>query len=182
MYGEVDNGEVDRGLALFVIEAGARWPRWGQLEARRRATSSVVDAQGSDESVAAFTRRVVERIESVRRSSMLLAYAAMITAPDSRCDPMSSRVQIARTIVSTLSASGGGSLVLAPSLPGSLSERDRHDLFALAGTLCEELSGPDVVVSVRLHGSRPRRQSLRWARSAPGPARTSRASRGGPSA
>lgn len=160
--------EIDESLAFFVLEAGARWPRWGQLEARRREASSVVEAQGADESMAGFAHRVVERVESMRRSSKPLCYAAIITAPHGHGEPLASRVQIARAIVRTLGSSGGGSLILAPSLPTALSDRDRHDLFALAGTLCEGLSGHQVVVSVFLQGLRPSRPWLHWTRELPG--------------
>jgi hypothetical protein len=157
-------GETNTSLALFVLEAGAAWPRWGQLEARRRATNSMVDAQAGDESISGFARRVVGRIDTVCRSSKALAYAAIITAPQTHGEQMPSRVQIARALVRALSDSGGGSLVLAPSTPSTVSEREKHELFALAGTLCEELSGRDVVVSVRLHATRPAGGRLRWSR------------------
>jgi hypothetical protein len=123
-------------VSLVVMEPGSEWP--GHL--------------GDHSNVVAFTQkrekllqRTQEELDTLRRSqqSVRVAVLACNGATDGGDDGY--RAQIARTLLAAVKDTSFGRLVLS----GGESPRLRQELFALAGTLSEQLRGTTATMSLR---------------------------------
>jgi hypothetical protein len=133
--------------SIVVLEAGAAWPSW-LTEYQRLAPNAVVIAQASAESSEVFQSRVLHRIEEAAHTEGARVRVGVIVSAD---QPGQQRVQlrqnVARALLQAMGTTHEAELVIA----GNSEEIDqsRHELFALAGILCEELAGARVNVRVR---------------------------------
>jgi hypothetical protein len=142
---------IEGELSLIVLEQQAKWPACAN-QYQTDHPNSLVEAQPNEETAADFVERVGRRIASLASKGMQPRVA--IIATNSRLDPatLKARHRMAQLAVQAMGLSG--ELVLSASL-GDYSPADehgelvRHELFALAGTLCDELAGTDIGVSVR---------------------------------
>ncbi len=134
-------------LSIVVLEAGAAWPVWiGEYQ--RLAPNAVVIAEARAESLSAFEARAVHRIEeATARSGPSVRVGVMVLADAGNRERASLRRSVARALLSAMGPSHEAELVLAGD--GQELDISRHELFALAGTLCEELGGTHVNVRVR---------------------------------
>jgi hypothetical protein len=137
-----DSGEGD--ASLVVVEAGAAWPACAG-EYQQAQPNSVVEVQPDTESHVEFTARVERRIASIRKRG---AVRVALVAANESLDTVSLRGRHGLATLLAASMDGTGELVLTASV-GSNAERVSHELFALAGALCDELRGSNVSVSVR---------------------------------
>ena len=139
-------------LSIVVLEAGAAWPPW-LTEYQRLAPNAVVIAQAATESADIFQARVLHRVAEASANSGARVRVGVIVSVDS---PTQERVllrqNVARGLLKAMGVAHEAELVLA----GDSEELDasRHQLFALAGTLCEELGGTLVNVRVRFSNSK----------------------------
>ena len=134
-------------MSIVVLEAGAAWPFW-LTEYQQLAPNAVVIAQAATEAADSFQARVLHRIVEASTSSGARVRVGVIVSADSPDQPrLSLRQNVARALLKAMGAGHEAELVLA----GDSEELDasRHELFALAGTLCEELGGSQVNVRVR---------------------------------
>jgi hypothetical protein len=139
-------------MSIVVLEAGAIWPAW-LGEYQRLAPNAVVIAEAGAESAAAFQTRVVHRIEEATQSSgPRVRVGVMVLADKENADRAALRKQVARALLKAMGASHEAELVLAGD--GQELDAARHELFALAGTLCEELGGTHINVRVRFSGGK----------------------------
>ncbi len=138
----------DESLSIIVLEAGAAWPGW-LAEYQRLAPNSVVIAQASGECAESFQVRVLHRVaEAKARSGASHVRAGVIVAVDQPEEQrMELRQGVARALVEAMGSDHEGELVLAGD-SDELSQ-SRHQLFALAGSLCDELRGKGINVRVR---------------------------------
>ena len=153
-------GEGD--ASLVVVEAGAKWPECAG-EYQQAQPNSVVEVQAESESGVAFVERVRRRIATTRKRGAirvaLLAANGVVDRPGKHA-----KYELARTLAGALD--GAGELVLTASLAMGHAEQLRHELFTLAGVLCDELKSDSVSVSVRFSdatdesGMRPSYHSL----------------------
>lgn len=140
--------DSDDLMSIVVLEAGAAWPAW-LTEYQRLAPNAVVIAQARAESPDAFRSRVVHRIAEATSSSGARVRVGVIVAGDSLAeDRLPLREGVARAILKIMRPGTEAELVLAGEGHDS-GDGARHELFALAGLLCEELGGTKVSVRVR---------------------------------
>lgn len=136
----------DDSTSIVVLEAGAAWPSW-LTEYQRLAPNAVVIAQATAEPAEVFEARVLHRVAEAAQSTTSSVRIGVIVAvdhPEQR--RMALRQNVARGLVEAMGEQEG-ELVLAGD-SDELSQ-SRHELFALAGTLCDELRGRRVNVRVR---------------------------------
>jgi hypothetical protein len=134
-------------LSIVVLEAGAAWPAW-LTEYQRLAPNAVVIAEARAETMDAFEARVVHRVvEATTHSGPRVRVGVMVLCEAMNASRQESRRNIARALLKAMGAAHEAELVLA----GDGQELDvaRHELFALAGSLCEELGGTHINVRVR---------------------------------
>jgi hypothetical protein len=134
-------------MSIVVLEAGAAWPPW-LTEYQRLAPNAVVIAQARSDAPDAFRSRVVHRIADATVGTGARVRVGVIVAGDSQDDArLALREQVARAILKAMGTGREAELVLA----GDAQELEgpRHELFGLAGALCQELGGTNVSVKVR---------------------------------
>ena len=139
-------------MSIVVLEAGAAWPPW-LSEYQRLAPNAVVIAQASAESSEIFQARVLHRIEEAAHSSAVRVRVGVIVSADQPGQQRGAlRQNVARALLTAMGSTNEGELVLA----GDSEElgASRHDLFALAGILCQELGGARINVRVRFSGGK----------------------------
>ncbi len=139
-------------MSIVVLEAGAAWPPW-LVEYQRLAPNAVVIAQAAAERSDVFESRVLHRIAEAANTDWLRVRVGVIVSADQPGEDRSAlREKIARALLRAMGTVQEAELVLA----GDSDELDtsRHQLFALAGNLCEELTGARVNVRVRFCSGR----------------------------
>jgi hypothetical protein len=139
-------------MSIVVLEAGAAWPSW-LTEYQRLAPNAVVIAQAATEAADTFQARVLHRVAEAAANSGARVRVGVIVSVDS---PTQERVllrqNVARALLKAMGTAHEAELVLAGD--SEELEASRHQLFALAGTLCEELGGTLVNVRVRFSNSK----------------------------
>ena len=137
-------------MSIVVLEAGATWPLW-LTEYQRLAPNAVVVAQDREESADTFGKRVVHRIaDAISKSTSRVRFGVLVAASSRDEARIAMREVVARAILKALGSQKEGDLALAND--GGEGDPSRQELFNLAGTLCEELSGTNVNVRVRFTG------------------------------
>ena len=137
-------------MSIVVLEAGAIWPAW-LSEYQRLAPNAVVIAQARAETFDAFRTRVIHRVEEATTSSgARVRVGVLVSAVGVGEDRLEFREGVARAMLRVMGSNGEAELVLAGD--GHEGDPARHELFALAGALCEELGGTQVNVRVRFAG------------------------------
>ena len=141
---------IEGELSLIVLEQHARWPACAS-QYQTALPNSLVEAQSDGELPHDFAARVGRRIASVASKGGRLRVA--IIAANARLDPatLKARYRLAAASVQAMGLSGELVLTTAPhhSLGTPNQDRIRHEIFALAGALCDELAGTEIGVSVR---------------------------------
>lgn len=139
-------------LSVVVLERGSSWPPW-LAEYQQYAPNSVVIAQSSDESGPEFSRRIGRRMEEIAVRDAAIHAALLVS--NGALDPfsISARGSICSTLLRVMLLKQRGELVLASDV--TAGDEFRHELFVLAGTLCDELRGTQVSVRVRFDTVRP---------------------------
>jgi hypothetical protein len=143
-------------VSIVVMEAGAAWPRWFHgLD--QQGANSVVQRQAEEETLEEFSSRVVHRIKEVSGRG-LVRLTVLACNESTTASVLASRYRIASALVRSMSRSGSGELVLAAE--ADIDDELRHELLALAGTLCDDLHGTSLNVRV-LFSSRAPRSAVR---------------------
>lgn len=138
-------------MSIVVLEAGAAWPPW-LTEYQRLAPNAVVIAQAAAETSAIFEARVVHRIAEAQHGSARVRVGVIVSIDSPGHDRVSLRQSIARALLKAMGTAHEAELVLSGD--SEELEDSRQQLFALAGTLCEELGGTRVNVRVRFSNSK----------------------------
>lgn len=137
----------DDSTSIVVLEAGAAWPSW-LAEYQRLAPNSVVIAQAAAEPADVFELRVRSRVAEVksRAETRRVCIGVLVAAHQPAEARAAMRKRVARALVEAMHGEEGD-LVLA----GDSDElnQSRHELFALAGALCDEVRGQHINVRVR---------------------------------
>ena len=142
----------DSPISIVVMEAGARWPCWFRALDRSGANSLVqVQADGEDEQQ--LVSRVVERARGLSgRGAVQRCVLACNESTSQRA--LAARLQVARGLAHSMLGSAQGELVMTAE--ADIDDELRHELLALAGTLCDELHQTKITVSVRFSSKVPR--------------------------
>ena len=148
----------DDAASLVAIEIGGRFPSWVSRE-RSAAQNAIVEIQTAGETAGQFAQRVAGRLHGLAAERKTLQLAVIATGGDR--EAAEARSTLARAILRSMAPSRAGELVLAAdrSIDG-----DHHELFALAGALCEALHGSEVSVSVRFSDRLPKSGTMRSVR------------------
>ena len=133
---------------LIVLELDASWPDW-IAELGRSAAQSIVEQQADDETADELSQRIVRRVHELAQQRMHMDIGLLLT--NGRTDEASvdARYRMARAVLRSMSDAGAGELLIAAE--AHVDDEARHQLFALAGTLCDELYGAELGVRVRFH-------------------------------
>jgi hypothetical protein len=139
-------------LSVIVLEFGSTWPPW-LAEYQARAPNSMVIVQSADESAPIFVQRIGRKMDEIAardaaiHAGLLVSNGALDTAS------IDARQAICAALLRVMLKKQRGELVLASDV--TAGDDVRHQLFALAGTLCDELGGTKVSVRVRFDTIRP---------------------------
>jgi hypothetical protein len=147
----------EASAALVVMEAGAPWPSYSR-DFQSRVSSAVVESQPPSESLTEFSNRVMARLRRLRERGFSIPVAVFATSSRLDSEASDSRASVARAIVQTLVAQGGGELLIVAD--EGLVEEGRHELVVFAGALCDDFRDGNVNVRVRF-GSNPSESGIR---------------------
>jgi hypothetical protein len=138
-------------LSVVVLERGSAWPPW-LAEYQKHAPASVVIAQSCDESGAEFARRIARKLDEIGSRSAAI-HAGLLVSNGALDQPaVTARESICSGLLRVMLQKQRGQLVL--SADGAAGDGIRHELLALAGTLCDGLRGTKVSVRVRFDSLR----------------------------
>jgi hypothetical protein len=139
-------------LSVVVLEAGSTWPPW-LGEYQKQAPNSIVVAQSAEESGRDFASRIARRMDEIASGDAAIHVALLVSNGALDEASVVARKQMCASLLRVMVLKRQGELVLAAD--SRAGEELRHELFALAGTLCDELRGTEVSVRVRFGSGRP---------------------------
>jgi hypothetical protein len=125
-------------VSLIVMEPGSEWP--GHLGDH---SNLVAFSQNGER----LLQRTQEELLALRRGQQNVRVAVLACNGTTDGGADGYRAKIARTLLAAVKDTTFGRLVLSAS--GGASLRLRQELFALAGTLSEQLRGTTATVSLR---------------------------------
>ena len=138
-------------LSVVVLELGSSWPPW-LAEYQRHAPDSVVIAQSADESGAQFAFRVGRKMAEIGTHHVAIHAGLLVSNGQLDAASITARERICAALLRLMLAKQQGQLVLVGD--ARAGEAVRHELFALAGSLCDDLRGSQVSVRVRFDTGR----------------------------
>jgi hypothetical protein len=139
-------------LSVVVLEHGATWPPW-LAEYQTQAPNSMVIVQSVDESASLFAQRISRKMDEVRARDAAIHAGLVVSNGALDAASIAAREAICAALLRVMLKKQRGELVLASDV--TAGDDVRHHLFALAGTLCDELGGSKVSVRVRFDTIRP---------------------------
>lgn len=139
-------------LSVVVLELGSTWPPW-LAEYQAQAPNSMVIAQSADESASTFARRISRKMDEVAAGDGAIHAGLLVCNGALDEASVDARQAICDALLHVMLKKQRGELVLASDV--TAGDAVRHQLFALAGTLCDELRGTRVSVRVRFDTLRP---------------------------
>ena len=140
-------------LSVVVLELGASWPSW-LAEYQRLAPDSVVIAQSSGEPGADFAQRIARKTDEIASRDAAIHAGLLVSNGKLDQPAVVARERICSLLLRVMLQKQRGELVLAADV--TAGDDFRHELFSLAGTLCDELRGSPVSVRVRFDTLRPK--------------------------
>jgi hypothetical protein len=142
--------------SIVVMEVGTSFPSFVG-EYQQFAPNSLVEVQMANESPAQFAQRVIKKLDHVTGE---LRVAIIATNGETHEECASARYRVARAILRIMARGGAGEIVLT----SDGDENVRQSLFALAGTLCEDLRGSELGVRVRFSEGHQTSRTMRSVR------------------
>jgi hypothetical protein len=139
-------------LSVVVLEHGSTWPPW-LVEYQKHAPNSIVIAQSAGESGAEFAHRITRKMNEIAVRDSVIHAGLLVCNGALDADSVAGRERICSSLLHVMLQKQHGELVLAGDV--TANDQVRHALFALAGTLCDELRGTKVSVRVRFDSVRP---------------------------
>jgi hypothetical protein len=139
-------------VSILVIEHASYSLPWlereasGQSSVGQVSSDLVVVSQLAAEPPAAFATRVLHRV--ARLGGAPITRAVLSCGPRSDEASLGARARIAQALLAAAQASPSAKLTLAAA--SSASDRLRHELLAIAGTLLEQSRVPTVSISVQV--------------------------------
>ncbi len=139
-------------LSVVVLELGSSWPPW-LAEYQKHAPNSVVIAQSAGESGALFAQRISRKMDEIGAHDSVIHAGLLVSNGTLDEASVAARERICSHLLRVMIQKQCGELVLAADV--TAGDAIRHELFALAGTLCDDLRGSPVSVRVRFDTVRP---------------------------
>jgi hypothetical protein len=140
-------------LSVVVLELGSSWPPW-LAEYQKHAPNSVVVAQSAGESSALFAQRIGRKADEIGAHDAAIHAGLLVSNGALDAQSVAARELICSHLLRLMIEKKRGELVLAADV--TAGDDVRHELFALAGTLCDGLRGSAVSVRVRFDTVRPK--------------------------
>ncbi|MCA9592123.1 MAG: hypothetical protein KC776_02405 [Myxococcales bacterium] len=142
--------DTDGAVALVIMEAGAPWPSHAN-ELSSQVSRTLVESQPPGELPDEFAARIAARVRRLEAKGARITRAIIATSEDTSWVVTEARSSYARLVLTAMAVNPAAELVLTAD--ESVDEDVRHELFALAGALCEELTTSQVAVRVRFSPS-----------------------------
>jgi hypothetical protein len=101
----------------------------------------------------------VRRVQELAQQRVRVDLGLLLSNGRTDDASVDARYRMARAVLRSMSDAGVGELLLAAE--AHLGDEARHQLFALAGTLCDELYGADLSVRVRFYVRHPSSGTIR---------------------
>lgn len=120
-------------VVLIAMERGSVWPTW----ARRGVPAAIVLAEQPGEDAIAFARRVARRVARLHTTRQRLGRAVIAVADRRSRQALVARWLMVQAVISAAGERSSADVVV--SVPETVGEELRHELFALAGAMCEHL-------------------------------------------
>ncbi|HEY3257121.1 MAG TPA: hypothetical protein VGJ91_24355 [Polyangiaceae bacterium] len=139
-------------LSVVVLELGSTWPPW-LAEYQAQAPNSMVIVQSADETGSLFVQRITRKMDEVAARDAVIHAGLLVSNGLLDVATVDARQAICNALLRVMLKKQRGELVLASDV--TAGDAVRHQLFALAGTLCDELHGTQVSVRVRFDTIRP---------------------------
>ncbi|MEO6600868.1 MAG: hypothetical protein ABIQ16_13400 [Polyangiaceae bacterium] len=139
-------------LSVVVLELGSSWPPW-LAEYQKHAPNSVVVAQSAGESSAVFAQRIARKADEIGSHDATIHAGLLVSNGTLDAESVAGRALICSHLLRLMIQKQRGELVLAADV--TAGDDVRHELFALAGKLCDDLRGTAVSVRVRFDTIRP---------------------------
>ena len=139
-------------LSVVVLELGSSWPPW-LAEYQKHAPNSMVIAQSAGESGAEFAQRIARKMDEIGAHDSAIHAGLLVSNGALDAASIAARERICSHLLRVMLQKQRGELVLAADV--TAGDDIRHELFALAGTLCDDLRGSAVSVRVRFDTIRP---------------------------
>jgi len=139
-------------LSVVAVSLDSKWPPW-LAEYQAQAPNSMVIAQSADESSPIFAQRIARKMDEVGARDVAIHAGLMVCNGALDAATVDARQSICDALLRVMLRKQRGELVLASDV--TAGEAFRQQLFALAGTLCDELRGTRVSVRVRFDTMRP---------------------------
>jgi hypothetical protein len=139
-------------LSVVVLELGSTWPPW-LVEYQKHAPNSLVIAQSAGEAGPEFAQRIERKMDEIAARDALIHAGLVVCNGALDADSVAGRQRVCSALLHVMLHKQHGELVLAGDV--TASDPVRHELFALAGALCDELRGTEVSVRVRFDSVRP---------------------------
>lgn len=133
-----------RPVSLVVMEAGAVWPQ-DVVGTTHADADCVVLGQNEGEGQIGFSKRVAERVRELVSKGASLRLGVVSAGENRSEEALDARYRITRALAAAQPQTARAELVLV----ARESDKPRHDLFGLAGVLCEAL-GSSGTVRVKL--------------------------------
>jgi hypothetical protein len=152
-------------VSILVTEYASYSSPWlrgvdaGQMSVPSGQVSSdiIVVSQLASELPGAFATRVMHRLGRLDRA--VVSRAVLAVGPRADDASLAARARISQFLVASLQGSPAAKLTLAA--PPAASDKLRHQLLAIAGTILEQARVPNVGISVQLgDAGSPRRGAL----------------------
>jgi hypothetical protein len=134
-------------LSVVVLELGSAWPSW-LAEYQQHAPDSLVVAQSADESGSEFAQRVERKAHELAGRDVAIHAGLLVCNGVHNEASNAARQRIGSALLRVMLQKQRGELVLAGD--NTAADDVRQALFALAGSLCDELHGASLKVSVRV--------------------------------
>lgn len=139
---------IEGELSLIVLEQHAKWPACA-TQYQSTTPNSLIEAQTEDETPAEFSQRVGRRIASAASKGKSPRVAIIATNQRLDSETLQARFLLAKHAVTAMGLAGELVLSASDSADSPDADRVRHELFALAGALCDAMAGTEISVSVR---------------------------------
>ncbi len=136
---------------LVAVERGGTLPAW-MSRCHERVADLWVVACGPDDDSRALVERVTQRLAVLEESNEQLGLAVVVTAMgDHSNDQKEARRLLSIALLSYMERQGRGKMVFLTD--DALSSEGRVDILSLASGLAQNLTTPQVSITIRFAGS-----------------------------
>ena len=138
-----ESGDEDRAVSIVAMEAGSRWPMWLD-DVRLGSPQLVTVVQHSDQPLATLVSRALHVVAEAKSHDRRIEIMAIACNERSDRNAIIARAQLAKAVMPSMSATGGGRIVLTAD--ERAPQASRNVMLSLARSLADNV--PDKMISV----------------------------------